>query len=221
MKKVIVFGLVVWFSTAIGAKAQSARLPVMDIFDTDLMVTTLNAQRQMSERVIQIMHTVQPYRELQYKYYKEGKYREAIELCFEVNNQYIHYVFENKAISDMEVLAGDCAVKIGAYETAINLYQVAQKSGENGISSKLSQIFNLKMDDARTSYRNGNYSVLWNDVTIALKTGWENGECYFYYGVCYEKSNNLADAKKMYKLAKKKKYFPAITALQELKKKKS
>lgn len=220
MKKVIIFVFVVWFSSAMNVRAQYVKLPTIDLYDTRLMEASVNAHGQMVERVIQISHTVQPYREQQYKYYREGKYREAIKLCLEVYDQYVHYEFDNKAISDMEALAGDCAVKIGVYEAAIDLYQKAQKAGENGMSSKLSHIFDLKMNDARASYRNSNYSALWNDVTIALKTGWENGECYFYYGVCYEKSNKLADAKKMYKLAKKKNYSSAIVALQELKKKK-
>ena len=63
-------------------------------------------------------------------------------------------------------------------------------------------------------------SKLYEDVTIALKTGWESGECYYYYGVCYENGNNLKDAKRMYKLAKKKKYNPAVDALKSMKKKK-
>ena len=220
MKKIIVLAVGFWFSTAIGVKAQYLKFPSRDLYDTEVMAASLNAHRQMYERVSQIMHAVQPYRKQQYEYYRDGKYREAIELCLEVYKQYVHYAFDNKAISDMEVLAGDCAVKLCLYEAAIDLYQIAQKAGEDGVPSKLSQIFNLKMNDARTSYRNSNYSALWNDVSIALKTGWENGECYFYYGVCYEKSNKLADAKKMYKLARKKNYSPAVIALQKLKKKK-
>ena len=219
MKKVTILVLAAWLSTAINVKAQYVKFPTIDLYDTNIMAASLNAHKQMHERVIQIMHIVQPYREQQYKYYREGKYREAIELCIEVYNQYVHYAFDNKAISDMEILAGDCAVKLGVYEAAIDLYQIAQKAGEDRAASKLSQIFNLKMNDARLSYKNSNYSVLWNDVTIALKTGWESGECYFYYGVCYEKNNKLTDAKKMYKLARKKNYSPAVIALRELKKK--
>ena len=90
----------------------------------------------------------------------------------------------------------------------------------DGMDSKLSNIFNIKMNDARNSFRNRNYSSLWNDVAIALKTGWESGECYYYFGACYENSNNISEAKKMYRLAKKKKYTPATTALKLLKNRK-
>lgn len=195
-------------------------LPTTDLYDTGLMMAHLNAVREMSQRAAQIRQTVQPYRERQYQYFREGKYREAVEICNSVYQKYVYYVYDNRAISDMEMLAGDCALKIGAYESSIAWYQTAQRAEVGGIDSKLSQVFNAVLEDARQSYRNRNYNNLWNDVTIALKTGWESGECYYYYGVCYENSSNLREAKKMYKLAKKKKYAPATIALQELKKRK-
>lgn len=180
----------------------------------------LNAYRQMSLRAAQIRQIVQPYRELQYQYYRDGQYEEAIKVCCEVIDKYIYYKFDNKAISDMESIAGDCAVRIGLYDSAISFYKMAKEADYQGANSKLSQVFNLKMADARASYRDRKYSDLWNDVTTALKTGWESGECYYYYGVCYERNNMLKDAKKMYKLAQKKKYSLATTALRELKKRK-
>ena len=219
MKKKFLIALLICL-TSIHIKAQYVQLPTRDLYDTGLMMAHLNAVREMSQRAAQISLTVQPYREQQYQYYREGKYREAIEVCHNVYQQYVYYAYDNRAISDMEVLAGDCAQKIGAYEVAIIWYQIAQKAEVSGMDSRLSQVFNAVMGDAREAYRNNNYNNLWNDVTIALKTGWESGECYFYHGVCYERNNNLREAKKMYKLAKKKKYTPAITALQNLKKKK-
>ena len=184
------------------------------------MMAHLNAVREMNQRAIQISQTVQPYREQQRQYYREGKYREAVELCYDVRQRYVYYVHDNKAISDMEIVAGDCALRIGAYESAVDWYQTAKGAGESGMDSRLSQVFDAAMQKARDAYRNSSYSELWNDVTIALKTGWESGECYYYYGVCYERSHNLKDAKKMYKLAKKKNYSPAVVALQNLKKRK-
>ena len=194
-------------------------LPVQDLYDTGLMNAAINNAREMAVRVAQIKQSVQPYRERQYQYYSLGYYREAIELCSNVYRQYVCYANDNKAISDMEILAGDCAMKIGAYEIAIDWYQTAKKVNVSGIDSRLSQVFESVMVEARNAYVDCNYDDLWNDVTIALKTGWESGECYFYYGVCYEENCDYANAKKMYKLAKNKKYAPASIALQELKRK--
>lgn len=219
MKKRFLIALLICL-TSIYVKAQYVQLPTRDLYDTGLMMAHLNAVREMSQRAAQIRQTVQPYREQLYQYYREGKYREAIEVCHNVYQQYVYYVYDNRAISDMEVVAGDCAQKIGAYELAIYWYQAAQSAEVSGMDSRLSQVFNAVMEDAREAYRSNDYNSLWNDITIALKTGWESGECYFYYGVCYERNNNLKEAKKMYKLAKKKKYMRAITALQNLKKKK-
>ena len=218
MKKVFLFTIAMWGLGIPCANAQYVQFSTTDLYDTDAMMMYLNAVREMNQRAIQISQTVQPYRERQRQYYREGKYREAVELCYDVRQQYVYYVHDNKAISDMEIVAGDCALRIGAYESAIDWFQTAKGAGESGMDSRLSQVFNAVMQKARDAYRSNNYSELWNDVTIALKTGWESGECYYYYGMCYERNYNLRDAKKMYKLAKKKNYAPAVADLQNLKK---
>ena len=174
----------------------------------------------MSERAAQIKQTVQPYRERQYQLFKEGKYREAEELCYDVFKQYVYYVHDNKAIWDMELIAGDCALKIGEYESAVFWYKKIKKLEIEGIDSRLSQVFDAVMEEARSAFRYNNYNNLWIYVSIAQDTGWESGECYYYTGVCYEKQYDFKNAKKMYKLAKRKNYTPAISALDGLKKRK-
>lgn len=206
-------------SAQIGSFDRSIQMPTRDLYDTDLMISHLNAVRGMSNRAAQIREAVQPYREKQRQCYREGKYHEAVKLCNDVYHQFVYYAYDNRAISDMEILAGDCALRIGAYESAIDWYRAAQRAEVSGMESKLSQVFKAVMEEARNAYRDSNYNTLWNDVTLALKTGWESGECYYFYGVCYEKSNKLREAKKMYKRAKKKHYAPATAALQELKRK--
>ncbi len=204
----------------IGPYDRGIQMPTRDLYDTDMMGAAINAARQMSQRVIQIKQAVQPFREQQYQYYKAGKYKEAIDVCNKVVNQFIYYANDHKAIKDMETLAGDCSLQLRDFESAIDWYQKARNAGDEYTSSKLLQVFNLKMNDARESNKKGNYYALWKDVTVAMSTGWENGECYYYYGACAEKSGDLKEAKKMYKIAKKKSYSPAIMALRELKKKK-
>lgn len=180
----------------------------------------LNAYGQMTQRAIQIMHAVQPYREAMYQKYKEGAYRDALEICYKTYSQYVYYKFDNRGMSDMELLAGDCAAILKNYELAILWYNNAKEAEEGNANSRLLELFNIKVSDARNSFKKNDMSKLYEDVTIALKTGWESGECYYYYGVCYENGNNLKDAKRMYKLAKKKKYNPAVDALKSMKKKK-
>lgn len=190
------------------------------LYDIGLMNSYLNSVREMSQRAAEIKQTVQPYRERQYQYFKEGKYREAEELCYDVFKQYVYYVHDNKAIWDMELLAGDCALKIGEYESAIFWYKKVQKAEVDGMESRLSQVFDAVMSEARNAYNFSNYNNLWIYVSIAQETGMESGECYYYSGVCYENKYDYKNAKKMYKLAKRKHYTPAILALQELKKRK-
>lgn len=220
MKKMLGLLLVFFFIEIPNAIAQDMQFPIVDLYDIGSMDTYVNTVREMNQRVVQIMKKVKPDRELQYKYYREGKYREAVELCYDVYRQYVYYVYDNRAISDMEVLAGDCALKIGAYESAIDWYLTAQRAEVNGMDSRLGQVFYAVMADAKSAYESNDYNTLWKHITIASKTGWESGEIYYYYGACYEKFNDLRNAKKMYKLAKKKNYIPAITALQKLKKRK-
>ena len=224
MKKVLFIFLM--FLYVVETKSQYVELPTVDLYDTELMNMSLRARAQMYERIRNIMYSVQPQRQLQIVKYKNGKYDDAINICIDVYNQYVRYELDNKAICDMEALAGDCAVKLKKYELAIALYEKARNAGIDNINSKLASIFYTKMDDARKSYNNSDYRSLWNDVSIALKTGWESGECFFYQGVCYENAGNMSDrdkydqAKKMYKQAKKKGYTPAAQALQSLKNKK-
>lgn len=199
---------------------ESVRFPTMDLYDTGSMNMALRHMSAMSERINNISYSVQPQRELQYQKYREGKYADAITICIEVINRYVYYVVDHQAISDMEQLAGDCAIKLEEYELAISFYQSLKNAKIDGMDYKLSNIFNIKINDARNSFRSRNYNALWNDVTIALKTGWESGECYYYYGACYENYSNIKEAKKMYKLAKKKNYTPATTALKSLKNRK-
>ena len=190
------------------------------------MRMALQHNAAMSQRITNIMHAVQPLREQQYQYYHEGKYLEAVNICVDAISRYVYYIADNSALCDMEILAGDCAFKIGAYEMAIVLYNKAKSVNVSGMDNKLSSIYYIKMNDARNSYRKGDYKSLWNDVDIALKTGWESGECYYYKGVCFENAGNYSNrdriryAKNMYKLAKKKKYAPASAALKALKNKK-
>ncbi len=178
----------------------------------------IRAYGQMTQRAIQIRHAVQPYREMMIQKYRKGCYKEALDICYNANKQFVYYVFDNKGMSDMELLAGECAVKMQNYELAITWYNMAKEAGESNANSKLLDVFNVKLSDARSSFYRNDFSAIWNDVTLALKTGWESGECYYFYGKCYENWNNFKDAKKMYKLAKKKKYSPAKDALKELKK---
>lgn len=226
MKRAILVAITTWVLGTPCAKAQYMQMPTIDLYDTDLMMAHLNAVREMNQRAIQIRYMVQPYREQQYQCYRDGKYREAIEICNKVYQQFVFYVHDNKGIYDMEIIAGDCAQKLEFYDYAISWYQTVKRAGIDGMDPKLSQVFNEVMEKAREAYRNNDFKALWSNVTIALETGWESGECYFYKGVCYENAGNINEkdkityAKKMYKLAKKKKYTPAITALQNLKKKK-
>lgn len=203
------------------------------IFDTNAAQMVIDAQSeyvraygQMTQRAIQISRMVQPQREQMYQKAIEGNYYDAIRILNDVDNKYIYYVFDNRGIRDMLSLGGDCAVNLEAYDLAIILFNRAKEAEEPGMENKLYNVFSKTMINARNSYRKGDYIALWKAVDLALKTGWENGECYYYKGICFENASNLNEgekyklARKMYKLAKKKKYSPAITALKELKKKK-
>jgi tetratricopeptide (TPR) repeat protein len=208
MKKIIIF-LCLAFSLDLNAQT----------YDTSLMETYLQAYGEMTQRAIQISHTVQPYREEMYRLFQKGEFKEAIQLCNNVQSKYVYYVFDNKAIRDMEVLAGDCAVKIHAYELAVSYYNTAKQAGVECAEQKLFQIFDIKVRDAREHFKSLNYIEMYNDIKVALSTRWENGECYYYSGAYYEYCGMFEEAKKMFKLAKKKKYKPASDALLALKRK--
>jgi hypothetical protein len=96
MKKFILL-LVVCFIGVRYAKAQYVAFPTVNCYDTELTNLHLNVVREMSQRTAIISQTVQPYRERLYQYNQEGKYRDAVEICFNVyKNMYTMYMIIEK-----------------------------------------------------------------------------------------------------------------------------
>lgn len=192
------------------------------IIDDGILNSYVNAYGQMTQRAIEIMHAVQPYRERQYELYKKGYYDESIKVCVEVINKYVKYVFENKGISDMECLAGDAAVKIKEYEVALTFYQMALSSEDRQADYKLSTLFSTLMMEAHNNLNSGYFNLMQNNLSIASKTGYESGEYYYYWGKYYEHFSNYKVAQNYYRKAKRKGYASyAEAALKQLKDKKN
>ena len=84
------------------------------IFDSNSAQSVLNAQSayvqaygQMTQRAIQIMHTVQPYREAMYQKARNGEYENALRILIDVEERYIYYVFDNRVYSRHVEVGGE------------------------------------------------------------------------------------------------------------------
>lgn len=196
-----------------------ANVKGQSIYDTGLMQAYVKAYGEMSMRAAEIRSMVQPYREQQRKLYENGSYEEAIDICLEVFDKYIYYRFDNNAIWDMEIMAGDAAIKIQNYEQAVELYQLASVAKSADVPSKMLSLFYILVGKAREYCQQGDIPQIETVLTVATKTGYVSGEYYYYWGRYYEYYNDFKNAKKMYKLARRKKYVPAKSALAALKNK--
>ena len=74
-------------------------------------------------------------------------------------------------------------------------------------------------DLAYDAYLNKRWVDVINNVNSALNTGYYNGKLYYFRGVAYESLGYYKNAKKDYKVAKKKGVFEANAALERVKQK--
>lgn len=211
MKRFIIATLVLFYMFAV--KGQG-------IYDTSMMQKYVKAYGQMTQRAIEIMHAVQPYREKQYELYRNGRYQDVIDICLDVRKNYTYYAFDDKAISDMECLAGDAAIKLRQYEMALSLYQIAVSAEDSNANRKMFGLFNTLVNEAAENAKANNYYNMWQVLALASRTGYENGKYFYYLGEYYEHTSDISSAKKYYKKAKKKDFPLADSALRRLKSKK-
>ena len=81
----------------------------------------------------------------------------------------------------------------------------------------MKQRFEEYQDKAYKCYNKGDFNGFIYYSDYALKTGWFNSKLYFDRGAAYERLHNYRKAKKEYKLALKKGYYPAQSALEQCK----
>ena len=79
------------------------------------------------------------------------------------------------------------------------------------------QRFEEYKDKAYNYYNRGDYSGFIYYSTIALNTGWYNDKMYYDRGNAYEMLHEYRKAKKEYKRAIKKGYYPAQSAYEQCK----
>lgn len=197
-------------STSVTCKAQS-------IYDNNSMQTYLNAYGQMTQRAIQIMHQVQPYREKQYQLYQNGQYEESIRVCQEAIRQYVYYVFDNKGVRDMELLAGDAAKLLNNYSLAISFYTTAYNAGESQAGGHLYSLCVELINISEMSLYNNDLSSANQMLNLVSSTGFTSGKFFYCWGEYFEKQGNYKVAKDYYKKAKKNDYALAGQALDNIK----
>lgn len=96
------------------------------------------------------------------------------------------------------------------------LLQAQAKAARDAYNEK---IFNEFQDKAYSCLNKKDYYGFIYYSDHALKTGWYNSQLYYDRGRAFENLNDYKRAKKEYKKAKKKGYYPAIEALKRCKQK--
>lgn len=84
-------------------------------------------------------------------------------------------------------------------------------------SKMMEEKFDEYQDKAYEQYNRGDYRGFIYYSDIALSTGWYNTQLYYDRGNAYEYLHDYKHAKKEYKKAKKKGYYPAVSALEQCK----
>jgi tetratricopeptide (TPR) repeat protein len=81
----------------------------------------------------------------------------------------------------------------------------------------MKQRFEEYQDKAYSCYNKGDFNgfIFYSDY--ALNTGWYNSKLYYDRGAAYEKLHEYSKAKKEYKRAIKKGYYPAQSAYEQCK----
>ena len=79
----------------------------------------------------------------------------------------------------------------------------------------MKQRFEEYQDKAYKCYNKSDFNGFIYYSDHALKTGWFNSKLYYDRGAAYERLHNYRKAKKEYKLALKKGYYPAQLALEQ------
>ncbi|MDY3968295.1 MAG: hypothetical protein SO028_07940 [Prevotella sp.] len=77
--------------------------------------------------------------------------------------------------------------------------------------------FDEYQDRAYNCYNRGDYNGFIYYSDYALKTGWYNSKLYYDRGAAYERLHEYGKAKKEYKRAIKKGYYPAQSAYEQCK----
>ena len=77
--------------------------------------------------------------------------------------------------------------------------------------------FDQYQERAYGCYRRGDYKGFIYYSDYALKTGWYNSELYYDRGVAFEHLHEYGKAKKEYKRAIKKGFYPAVSAYEQCK----
>lgn len=82
---------------------------------------------------------------------------------------------------------------------------------------RMKERFEEYLDKAYDHYNNGFYKAFIYYTDFALKTGWYSSKLYYDRGQAFEMLHDYRNAKKEYKRAIKKGYYPALSAYDECK----
>lgn len=92
-----------------------------------------------------------------------------------------------------------------------------QAQAEAYRQQKMKERFEEYQDRAYNCYNRGDYNGFIYYSDYALKTGWYNSKLYYDRGAAYERLHEYGKAKKEYKSAIKKGYYPAQSAYEQCK----
>lgn len=128
----------------------------------------------------------------------------------------------------MCTMALNCKAQVYGYDEAlrlptVDLYDDALMGMElraaRETAARRKQAFEHYGDQAYDAYLNKRWVDVINNVNSALNTGYYNGKLYYFRGFAYESLGYYKNAKKDYKVAKKKGVFEANAALERVKQK--
>lgn len=223
-KKIKILLLTAMLSSSIPMSAQiyggdyALPMPTRDIYDTDMMIASLNAARIASEYDSRLLDYLEPIMNDLSQNLRAGNYNTCISKVNDVFRNVTFYKYQSSLMGWFLCVRGLSYLGNGNDSYAISDLVKARQYGDSDADKALSNLFSKYYEKGYDALKAGNYYECLRNINTALSTTYYNYSIYEMGGIAYESMNNFDYAKRYYKIAKKKGSPNAFKMLDDLKK---
>lgn len=186
-------------------KAQEATvMPSMSLYDTGMMNMYLSAAREAAAIDNQMAERMQPIIQDAFNKYNRGEFWNCINTVTSLFNSVTFYKRQYWLYSPLYYIRGLSYMAVGQEDNGIANLVAAKDANNSNAASALQSYFSQYCNSAYQELNARRYYNCLQQVSKALNTTYYNYSIYEIAGAASEGLNSFNDAKKYYKLAKKK-----------------
>nr|WP_315430519.1 hypothetical protein [uncultured Prevotella sp.] len=209
--------IMVMLFTSLPTFSQYVELPAWDLYDTETMISSINAARAAADVDNELARTLMPVIKNLRAQYHNGEYQKCKVTIDDIFGKITFYKRQYWIYSHLYYLRGMCLMKLGYEDFGIQDLVKASDSENEDAEKALQNFFSQYSDMANQRLVSKRYYESLTYVEKALSTTYYNYIIYEIGGQAYEGMNYFDDAKKYYNLAKKNGSPSAKARLKELK----